>query len=287
MFSYIAIGSGHVLSAQIDYLNKQDFRLLGILPDRKQIKFEWNKKKYNLFEKEEEILDHKCDFILVNEYGSLLTVVHSRNLVFNFHSGLLPKWRGKSSNLMCFINMERIFVSMHLVNKNMDDGYVISKQEINYEEGTRYSEVSNKISKACVEMLKDLVAFVKGEFKTELLACDVVDNTEINYSGRLNPEDGIITNFTWPLKIYRRFWLLFGDGSGLFVRKNDTETLLNIRDLRIIEMRQPAFILVGVIVNFSDGYHWINTHNGYLLIKMDVKLKIGTRLSGFQFSMVK
>jgi methionyl-tRNA formyltransferase len=183
--------------------------------------------------------------------------------------------------------MERIFVSMHLVNKNMDDGYVISKQEINYEEGTRYSEVSNKISKACVEMLKDLVAFVKGEFKTELLACDVVDNTEINYSGRLNPEDGIITNFTWPLKIYRRFWLLFGDGSGLFVRKNDTETLLNIRDLRIIEMRQPAFILVGVIVNFSDGYHWINTHNGYLLIKMDVKLKIGTRLSGFQFSMVK
>jgi hypothetical protein len=82
MFSYIAIGSGHVLSAQIDYLNKQDFRLLGILPDRKQIKFEWNKKKYNLFEKEEEILDHKCDFILVNEYGSLLTVVHSRNLIF-------------------------------------------------------------------------------------------------------------------------------------------------------------------------------------------------------------
>ena len=105
---------------------------------------------------------------------------------------------------------------------------------------------------------------------------------KIIYNTKLNPEDGILKNYRLSPEFYIKFFNIYNSGSGLFISLNGK--MFKVIDLTYSNLEvDQTFFIIGSIVNFKNEFHWIRIPKGYLKIKLEKKIKIGTRLDGFQW----
>ena len=267
-------GSGEIICSQIKHLLGEGHKLVFIVPDPNS-DFLWE--DFNSFVIHD-LPFARVDFIIVNEYRKLIDVDSFDCPIFNFHSGDLPRRRGNSSNLMAFLNGESIVMSVHLMNKLMDDGPVIGKTVVDFgERVVEYKEIREAFGQVCVGLLDNVLYYLsnpKADF------CEKLRISEIDYSIPLKPEDGIILDFSWPSRYYLQLWRLFSNGTGVFVKVQSSGNLIEVKSLEICDSKRTGLLFIGGVSNRESDFHFINIAEGYLKVTLCRPLKIGTRLAG-------
>ena len=149
-----------------------------------------NSKGYDFIEKIE------ADIIVSINYLFLIEkdiISHSKQLTFNIHGSLLPKYRGRTPHVWSIINNEKeTGITAHVIDEGCDTGDIISQIKIPINEIETGAEILNKFSleyyNLILEVFKKLNSGKLGLVKQqEQLA---------TYFGKRTPEDGRI-NWNW------------------------------------------------------------------------------------------
>lgn len=75
--------------------------------------------------------------------------------IFNFHASILPKYQGASPIESAIANGENATgVSLMKNIEEMDAGVVVDVEKATIDQDNTYKEVSNKISLACLHLIK-------------------------------------------------------------------------------------------------------------------------------------
>ena len=120
-------------------------------------------------------------------------ISHSKQLTFNIHGSLLPKYRGRTPHVWSIINNEKeTGITAHVIDEGCDTGDIISQIKIPINEIETGAEILNKFSleyyNLILEVFKKLNSGKLGLVKQqEQLA---------TYFGKRTPEDGRI-NWNW------------------------------------------------------------------------------------------
>jgi methionyl-tRNA formyltransferase len=270
--SIIFLGSGSVVQRQLTFLKKHEFNCLGYA-NNDECPYLYDFKFFSL----NKVMKLNIDLLIINNYPYLIDPkkFNSKKII-NFHSGLLPYFKGKSSNIWSYLNSQPLGYSVHFVNSKMDDGKILFKRGVNYEKS--YNQTINNIHKYMITDLPKIIA------DTDNNGCDDSNSEEkdIFYSIKLSPDDGVIKNFTFDPIFYMKMFDVFGNGTGLFLSKNN-DSLVKIINIECILSKNLMYTLCGVVVNLESYTHLISTKFGYLKVELDKKIKIGTRLVGSTF----
>ena len=113
-----------------------------------------------------ERLGNKFIYIMFG-FGIILNkeMLHNR-LIFNVHSGDLPKYKGRHPIFYALIQNEaNIVFTLHTVNHKIDDGEIITKYSVPvpYDKGTSY--VMKQIRTMSKKILSVLYLYLKGKVK--------------------------------------------------------------------------------------------------------------------------
>ena len=159
----------------------------------------------------------------------------------------------------------------------MDEGKIVFIKKIEYNQ-ENYRLISEKIYTLMVSSIGKVIDAVK---KNKYLLKK--DSTSKNiYNTKLYPTDGILKNYSFSPQFYMKFFNIYNHGSGLFISNNEKK--IRITDLKYSKLDiDQTFFIIGSVVNFMNEFHWIRIPSGYLKIKLEKNIKIGTRLDGFQW----
>jgi methionyl-tRNA formyltransferase len=264
-------GTGETVEGLIvSFANHPSFDLKHIVPDPSVDKkmFDINFKKF--------CIDEPVDLCLVSDYRSRIDYFNEDSLWLNIHAGLLPDYRGFSSNSWAILNGEtEIGYTLHKLIYDLDAGPIFIKREYSINKNEQYQDIrpeiiQNIISKTpndCLQILeKSIVSYNQ-------------DEKSAKYCGKLNTSDGMIDNFSVPsLYIYNLFRIFAKPlGSGLFYANDNKtyeidEVILPINETRYIGIN-------GLVVNKTEDFHWIKTLDSTIGVKFrNYEKKIGSRL---------
>jgi methionyl-tRNA formyltransferase len=272
------IGSGRVILDQFLHLVTIGYEVVAILPDKTNTSFNWRDYTSIVYIEETELYRIDWDLAFMNEFGSLLNLPNNFSRpIINFHSGLLPYFKGKSSNLLAFLNSKEIGLSVHLIDSNMDAGKLLFQKSFKYDLDDTYESIASKIYKECVSSLSIIIQLIE---KKSFLS--LADNP-VYYSTKLLPKDAIITDFSFPLEFYQRIFLLFGKGTGVYISYKSKKIKVNSLNGRMIINNDLKYYLIGTVVNKSNNSHFISIPNGFLILGLERDLLIGNRLDGHRF----
>jgi len=269
------IGSGEVIERMIIEARELGHEIVGLIKESgNNYDFKINDLK---FYKIEDISDLKCELGIINQYRFLINTDNVDFPIINYHSGILPENRGFSSNLMAYLNQKEIGFSVNLINNFMDEGKIVFIKKIEYNQ-ENYRLISEKIYTLMVSSIGKVIDAVK---KNKYLLKK--DSTSKNiYNTKLYPTDGILKNYSFSPQFYMKFFNIYNHGSGLFISNNEKK--IRITDLKYSKLDiDQTFFIIGSVVNFMNEFHWIRIPSGYLKIKLEKNIKIGTRLDGFQW----
>lgn len=274
----VIIGSGKVIYKQFMELVRIGYEVVAILPDRSNLLFHWEEfTSINCIE-EEELYCIDWDLAIMNEYGSLLKLPNEfHRPIINFHSGLLPNFKGKSSNLLAFLNSKEIGLSVHLIDSKMDAGKLIFQKTFEYDEKDTYDVIASKIYNECVTSLSNIMYLFEKKFFLNLI------DEQVFYSTKLLPSDALIIDFSFPLEFYQRLFLLYGKGTGVFISYKTNKIKVESLTVISISNNQLNYYLIGTVVNKENGAHFITIPNGFLILNLETELNIGNRLDGHRF----
>jgi methionyl-tRNA formyltransferase len=120
-------------------------------------------------------------------------IQHSKQLTFNIHGSLLPKYRGRTPHVWAIINNEKVTgITAHVIDEGCDTGDIISQIKIPINEIETGAEILNKFKLEYYNLI--LGVFKKlNSGKLELIKQDEQLST---YFGKRTPEDGRI-NWNW------------------------------------------------------------------------------------------
>ena len=120
-------------------------------------------------------------------------IQHSKQLTFNIHGSLLPKYRGRTPHVWSIINNEKeTGITAHVIDEGCDTGDIISQIKIPINEIETGAEILNKFKLEYYNLI--LGVFKKlNSGKLELIK---QDEQLATYFGKRTPEDGRI-NWNW------------------------------------------------------------------------------------------
>lgn len=273
------LGSGSIVKNQVLECMKLGHEVVAIIPDQRS---NYNWLKYissDLIRNLQDVNTIDCELVIINEYSKIVDPdIFSTNNIINFHSGILPENRGYNSNLHAFLNGLPVGFSVNRVNQKMDDGEVIFKQVYTYDDNSTYQEIANKI-------YHDNVAYMSKIIELSLLPpSDNCTGSPISmfYSTRLKPDDAVITDFTLSGNFYSKIYKIFGQGTGMFLKKDNKH--IKILSLKITPTKfNRSFIYVGSIVNREDNVVYIHLKDSVLELVLETQFLIGTRFDGSRF----
>ena len=171
--------------------NSQD--ILSLCEDNKIPYFKGNPRNsigYNFIKKIE------VDIIVSINYLFLIEkdiIQHSKQLTFNIHGSLLPKYRGRTPHVWSIINNEKeAGITAHVIDEGCDTGDIISQIKIPINKIDTGADVLNKYKLEYYNLI--LGVFKKlNSGKLELIK---QDEKLATYFGKRTPEDGRI-NWNW------------------------------------------------------------------------------------------
>ena len=88
--------------------------------------------------------------------------------MMNFHPGSLPDFRGSSAPEYQFLKQKKIICTCHLINENIDQGYLVKKRKlgVSYENYYKFrASIYPEISKFLIEVLKSFEVLIKNKKK--------------------------------------------------------------------------------------------------------------------------
>ena len=269
------IGSGEVIEGMVLKVLEMGHEVIGVVKEYgNNYKFKIDSLKfYNI----EDISDLSCDLGIINQYRFLINIDNINFPIINYHSGILPQNRGFSSNLMAYLNHQEIGFSVNLINNFMDEGEIVFRKKIEYDQES-YKFISEKIYTLMIASMKEVIYIIK---KNKFEVKENSPNKSI-YNTKLNPKDGILKNYSFSPQFYFKLFDIYNNGSGFFISHD--KKLIRVTDLSYSELKtDQTFFIIGSVVNFMNEFHWIRIPSGYLKIKLETKIKIGTRLDGSQW----
>ena len=184
----------------------------------------------------------------------------------NIHSGILPEWRGASSNSWALLaNAPEFGLSVHELSKDLDDGPILDCIRIQNDFKTCYPEIKSFLLSELSNRLPDLVdAYIRG---TSLPLPQTGNSRDIRYTKRMRLQDGRLTGFDFTTQHFVNLGRLFINAakSDLFIEINGV--LINILALRIGSEydSRPA----GRVLEIKEGEFHVSTLDGSIFIVVD------------------
>ena len=149
-----------------------------------------NSKGYDFIKKIE------VDIIVSINYLFLIEkdiIQHSKQLTFNIHGSLLPKYRGRTPHVWSIINNEKeTGITAHVIDEGCDTGDIISQIKIPINEIETGAEILNKFKLEYYNLILGIFKKLNSG-KLELIK---QDEQLATYFGKRIPEDGRI-NWNW------------------------------------------------------------------------------------------
>ena len=192
---------------------------------------------------------------------------HSKQITFNVHGSLLPKYRGRTPHVWSIINNEKeTGITAHVIDEGCDTGDIISQTKIKIDKFHTGNDILNKYKILYYNLVKEVIEKVKSE----QLELKKQDENLATYFGVRKPGDGRI-DWNWQKERIRN-WVraqsypypgafTFFNGQKITIDKVEESYLgfnYNIINGTILEVK-PNLI--------------IKTQNGALIIK-DYREKI-------------
>lgn len=120
-------------------------------------------------------------------------IQHSKQLTFNIHGSLLPKYRGRTPHVWSIINNEKeTGITAHVIDEGCDTGDIISQIKIPINEIETGAEILNKFKLEYYNLILGIFKQLNSG-KLELIK---QDEQLATYFGKRTPEDGRI-NWNW------------------------------------------------------------------------------------------
>lgn len=140
-------------------------------------------------EEYQEIIDLKPDIIITCAYGQIIPEIILNNPKYgciNVHASLLPKLRGGAPIHKAIINgYDKTGITIMYMDKGMDTGDMISKQEVKIEDNDTAETLHDKLQEASVPLLLNtLPDIINGTNKREKQ-----DNNEATYAYNVSREE--------------------------------------------------------------------------------------------------
>ena len=265
-----------------------NFNVIAGIVDKKASNQEFQKsffKENNIKEVSfEEAMQMSPDLYLILIFNSLIDEKYLKNKkILNLHGGLLPKYRGRSGNLIAILNNEEfVGYTLHLIDEGMDSGDIIStfkvKNDINLTAEELIAQINEKIIKELPETIKK---YVNGEITPESQA-----GKPYIYTTSLRPENGIITDWNIDsMYLYNLFRIYGGkNGSGLYFYHKDKK--YRIRKMSLCGEISPYIGIPGVVTCIKNNSVFVKTKDTCISIDeitlddiiIENLFKIGVRL---------
>ena len=110
----------------------------------------------------------KPDLVLVPNYSRLIkTALIDRYIFVNIHGGILPKWRGFSSNLWALLNGEKkVGYTVHRIRSGMDNGEIYRIIDVDVQDDVKFIDLrKNIIDKLCNQLENILIGIIDGSLQ--------------------------------------------------------------------------------------------------------------------------
>lgn len=138
------------------------------------------------------INDNEIDFHILASYGKILPAyIFEKAKIINVHPSDLPDLRGPSPLQSALLRGDKkITITLMEMDKEMDHGNIIIKNNINIEEGDTLETLLRKSGNLAGQTLCEILDFyLSGNIRTT-----VQDHNKATFCKFINKEDGDITN---------------------------------------------------------------------------------------------
>lgn len=165
--------------------------------------------------------ENKVDLILVIAYGHILKddfLAAPKIGLFNFHTSLLPKYRGPSPIETAIAEGETLTsISLMEIVKKMDAGGILDTEGVSIENDDTRLSLREKIALACIPLLqRNLQKLLSDQF-----TLDPQDESQATFTRIIKKEDGVI-DFSLPAKQIEARSRAMTPWPGCFFEYNDT-----------------------------------------------------------------
>ena len=219
-------------------------------------------RSYDLYEYNFSDIDIvKPDLVLVPNYSRLIkSSLINRYPFVNIHGGILPKWRGFSSNLWALLNGEKkVGYTVHRIRSGMDNGEIYRIIDVDVQDDVKFIDLrKNIIDKLCNQLENILIGIIDGNLQpVEQKENDIV------YNCKLNPNDGIVWDWDKPSRYFIGLWQIFsyppyGTGMKVFIH----DKLYYVTKITQEPEIAVSMGISGAVVNmYEDGSVLIKTQD--------------------------
>lgn len=264
-----------IIAGVVDYNNNQDF-----INIQKNFLEENNIKEIKL----EDIENIEADIFFITVYSKLIPYKIIKNkFILNLHGGILPKYRGRSGNLIALLNNEKFLgYTLHRIDEGMDSGDIYKIFSV---ENNGIDFVEDIINRIIEKTIKEIPQTFKDIIDKKILPQK--QETEYIYTTPLKKEDGFINWNLTSQQLFNFYRIYCGKhGSGLFFNyKNKT---FRIKKMSLSHEIPNYFGISGCITYLNDNELYVKTLDNCIIIKeleldgknVDIKktFKIGMRL---------
>lgn len=251
-------------------LHNERFKILAIICEKKKLDnelFTYSlvrnialitvEDKRQLFE-EIQKFEGVIDFGIMYSFGIILNkdVLNLLN-VYNIHPSLLPCYKGRHPTFWSIVSNDLKFgISLHIVEKEVDEGAIISQKLVELYYWENHIDLMNKLVSKVPELLSDLISFID-------LGADTIPNPKGHY---FPPVDEKITSLNInhsPSMIYNivRAQAQYG---GAFFEIDNRKFL--IRKIQFENSSDFSFIQNGVIFEIRNCVYV--KHSNSMAIKL-------------------
>jgi methionyl-tRNA formyltransferase len=142
------------------------------------------------------LLGLTCDVLISVNYLFLIDqniIQIPRQIAFNVHGSLLPKYRGRTPHVWSIINNELVTgITAHLIDIGCDTGDILEQIQITIEPEDTGATLLTKYEAHYFP----LILKVLNKIEKNNLTIYPQDNLKATYFGKRTPEDGLI-NWSW------------------------------------------------------------------------------------------
>ena len=264
-------GSGETIEGlKASFASNKNFELNQIVPDPSVDKTGFIK-NFETFKQSK-----NSDICLVSDYRKRIDYFDNNSLWLNIHAGLLPKYRGFSSNSWAILNNEtEVGYTLHLLEYELDAGPIFYQKKFPIDLNEQYQNIRPKIISHIISKTPQTC---KNIFQNKIQPIKQ-DESVARYCGKLKPEDGYFYNFSFSTqKIYNIFRIFAKPlGTGVYyIGKSEKYEITNI----LLPKNNIKYKgIEGMVVNKEGDVHWIKSEDSIVgIVFSNLNKKIGSRL---------
>ncbi len=142
------------------------------------------------------IKNRQVDVIISINYLFLIEkdiIKHPKQLIFNIHGSLLPKYRGRTPHVWAIINGEnKAGITAHKIEEGCDTGDIIEQIEVPITKENTGADILKKYN----ELYFPLIEKVLKKLQNKTITFTAQNEKEATYFGKRTPKDGQI-DWNW------------------------------------------------------------------------------------------